>query len=122
MQQEWEALAEALTEEDIPIFAADVDAAASPDVATRFSVPSLPFYIMLRNRKVYTKRGTVGLEELKHWAVQGWEGDLPAAVPSERGSGSGGGFDPLAAVKKAARAMYERFQALLVLTRSQVGL
>lgn len=122
MHPEWEALAEEMTEEDPPLLLADVDAAAAADVAARFAVPSLPHYLLLRGRKMYNKRGTVGLDELRHWAVQGWAGDLEGEVPPEQAGGGGAsGFDPLAAVQGAVGAVHARFYALLEAARSKVS-
>jgi hypothetical protein len=82
----WENLAHDLREK-AHILCADVDTVESEKVALRFgeAITSLPFYILLRNRKMYIPPSTVppSYDKLYEWAVDGWRDGPGLDVPPE---------------------------------------
>lgn len=82
----WENLANDLRE-NAHILCADVDVVESDKVARRFGVDNakLPFYILLRNQKMYEAPSAVtAIYALMYdWAVDGWKDGQGVAVPPE---------------------------------------
>ena len=69
------------------ILCADVDTVECDKVALRFgeAITSLPFYILLRNQKMYIPPSTVttSYNKLYEWAVDGWRDGPGLDVPPE---------------------------------------
>jgi hypothetical protein len=113
MQDEWEMLDEEMLEDQI--FLADVDAVVSPHLSQRFQISTIPTYILLRNRKMYTKGPTAGIEELRNWALQDWKQSLESTVPLEKES-----LDVTAVVKDMIENGRMNFRNLVEASRSEV--
>lgn len=114
MQDKWEELAEDMLEEQI--FLADVDAVASPQLAQRFQITTVPTYILLRNRRMYTKKGpSAGIEELKNWALKDWQQSLDSMVPPEKKT-----LNVMAVVMEVVKQGRTNFRNLVAATKSEV--
>ena len=116
MQGAWTSLAEELLgdeDEEEQIFLADVDIATSPEVAARFGVLSAPRYILLRNRRMYTRSARASIDELRYWATSGWHSDLEMQVPPEKES-----FDVVAAVMGVVSRGKQTFHNIFAATQS----
>ena len=116
MQPQWEELAEELMEEQI--FLADVDALVSPLLAQRFQITTIPTYVLLRNRKMYTKGSSAGIQELKNWALKDYQQSLDLKVPPEKESLVA--VDPMTAVKDVVETGKMNFRNLIAATKSEV--
>lgn len=114
MQDEWEELAEEMLEEQI--FLADIDADASPRLAERFQITTNPTYILLRNRKMYTKGPSTGIEELKNWALKDWQQTLDSMVPPETEK-----FDVMAVISEMVEKGRINFRNLVAASKSEVS-
>ncbi|KAG7670641.1 hypothetical protein Ndes2526B_g00428 [Nannochloris sp. 'desiccata'] len=112
MQDEWEELAEEMLEEQI--FLADIDADASPRLAERFQITTNPTYILLRNRKMYTKGPSTGIEELKNWALKDWQQTLDSMVPPETEK-----FDVMAVISEMVEKGRINFRNLVAASKSE---
>jgi thioredoxin-like negative regulator of GroEL len=113
MQDDWEELAEDMLEEQI--FLADVDAVASPQLAQRFQITTIPTYILLRNRKMYTKGPSAVIEELKNWALKDWQQSLDSMVPPENET-----FNVMAVVTEVVSKGRKNFRNLVAASKSEV--
>jgi hypothetical protein len=113
MQEAWEELAEEMLEEQV--FLADVDALISPQLSQRFKIQTIPSYILLRNRKMYTKGPNTGIEELKNWALLHWQQSLESAVPPEKES-----VDLTAVVMEMVNTGKANFRNLVAASKSEV--